>query len=423
MDLYRCFVETLKKELIPALGCTEPIAIAYTAASARDLLGVMPEKALLKVSGNVLKNVKSVAVPNTCGMKGVDSACVAGILGGDAELGLEVLRNVNPEHVTEARRLLAEGFCAVEQLISEKPLHISVTVFAGEHSAYVELADGHTRIIKKEKDGETVFALDSAAEEENTEECSLSDIFNFAQTVNTEDVRDVIRRQIEYNTAICAEGLSNRYGQNIGKTLLAAYGSGDVKIRARALAAAGSDARMSGCCLPVIINSGSGNQGITVSVPVIEFAKETEADEDTLYRALVLSNLVAIHLKKGMGKLSAFCGVVSAACGAGAGITYLYTRDYDKIAQTVTNTLADVSGIVCDGAKGSCAAKIASSVDACILAHYLTMSGNTFRSGDGIVRKDVDATMQGIMRIGKESMKETDREILNIMFEQYGSAV
>ncbi len=418
MDLYHCFTQSLKKELIPALGCTEPIAIAYTAAIARDTLGCEPERAELKVSGNVLKNVKSVSVPNTEGMKGVDSACVVGMVGGDASLGLEVLQKVNAEHIVKARKLLADGFCAVEHLVSDEPLHIIVAVYCGDKSAEAELKGGHTRIVRKAVNGETVFELDEKQEEEARVHCELKDIYDFANSVNLDDVREVIERQIRYNSTICREGLKNDYGQNIGKTLLSVYGN-DAKISARALAAAGSDARMSGCSLPVVINSGSGNQGITVSIPVIEFARELGVSEDRLYRALVLSNLVAIHLKQGMGKLSAFCGVVSASCGAGAGITYLHVNDYDMIAKTITNTIANVSGIVCDGAKGSCAAKIASSVDACILGHYLTMSDNTFRSGDGIVRDSVDQTLDGVMRIGKDAMKETDNEILNIMFEQY----
>lgn len=418
MELYEYFADTLRKELVPALGCTEPIAIAYASAVARDCLGDFPKKAILKVSGNILKNVKSVYVPNTNGMKGVDSACVVGIVGGDASLELEVLRSVTPEHIEKAKELLNNGYCAVEHLKSNEPLHIVVEVFSDNNSAEVELKGGHTRIVRKTINSNTIFKLDETKETENTVKCELKDIYDFACNVNLNDIKDVIERQIRYNTAICEEGLKNNYGQNIGKTILNAYGN-DAKVRAKALAAAGSDARMSGCSLPVVINSGSGNQGITVSVPVIEFAKEMKVSEEKLYRALVLSNLVAIHLKHGMGKLSAFCGVVSASCGTGAGITFLQTNDFDLISQTITNTVANVSGIVCDGAKGSCAAKIASCVDACILAHYLTMSKNTFKSGDGIVCEDIDSTLNGIMKIGKDAMKETDNEILNIMFSTY----
>ena len=418
MELYDYFADTLQKELVPALGCTEPIAIAYASAVARDCLGDFPKKAILKVSGNILKNVKSVYVPNTNGMKGVDSACVVGIVGGDASLELEVLKSVTPNHIEKAKELLKNKFCTIKHLKSNEPLHIEVTVFNDEKSAEVELKGAHTRIVRKAINGNTVFKLDETQETQNKINCELKDIYDFACNVKLDDIKDVIERQIQYNTAICEEGLKNNYGQNIGKTILNTYGN-DTKVRARALAAAGSDARMSGCSLPVVINSGSGNQGITVSVPVIEFAKKLKCSEEKLYRALVLSNLIAIHLKHGMGKLSAFCGVVSASYGPGAGITFLHTEDFDLISQTITNTVANVSGIVCDGAKGSCAAKIASCVDACILAHYLTMSKNTFKSGDGIVCTDIDSTLNGIMKIGKDAMKETDNEILNIMFSTY----
>lgn len=418
MELYDYFTQSLRRELIPALGCTEPIAIAYTSAIARDILGEQPKKATLKVSGNVLKNVKSVSVPNTEGMKGVDSACVVGIIGGEQSLGLEVLQNVKPEHIAKAKDLLSQGYCTVEHLKSNEPLHIIVTAFGEKNCAEAELKGGHTRIVRKSFNNEDIFVLDEKTEDELKVNCELRDIFDFACNTPIEPVKDIIERQIKYNLAICQEGMRNSYGQNIGKTLMKIYGD-DAKTTARALAAAGSDARMSGCSLPVVINSGSGNQGITVSIPVIVFAEKLKVSEEKLYRALILSNLVAIHLKKGMGKLSAFCGVVSASCGAGAGITYLHTEDFDLVSQTITNTVANVSGIMCDGAKGSCAAKIASSIDACILGHYLTMSQNTFKSGDGIVREDIDKTLDGVMKIGKDAMKETDEEILNIMFSAY----
>lgn len=412
------FIDTLKKELVPALGCTEPIAIAYVSAKARETLGGMPDSVDIEVSGNVLKNVKSVGVPNAPGLKGVDAACVVGMVGGDSSLDLEVLQPVTASDVEKAKSLLASGFCRVMHLESDEPLHIRVTAYKGAHKSVVELKHGHTEIVYIELDGKVLLSKPARDDFSVDSECTLRDIFDFANEVKIADVYDVIHRQIEYNYAICREGLKENYGQNIGKTLLSIYGN-DAKITARALAAAGSDARMSGCSLPVVINSGSGNQGLTVSIPVLEFAREVGADEDTTYRALVLSNLVAIHLKQGMGKLSAFCGVVSAATGAGAGITYLFTKNFDMVSKTITNTIANVSGIVCDGAKGSCAAKISSSIDACILAHYLTMSDNTFKGGDGIVKNDVEDTIEGVTRIGKDAMKETDKEILEIMFDEY----
>ncbi|MEG1509516.1 MAG: L-serine ammonia-lyase, iron-sulfur-dependent, subunit alpha, partial [Clostridia bacterium] len=382
------FVELLKKELVPALGCTEPIAIAFVSAKAKEILGCFPDKVEIAVSGNVLKNVKSVKVPNTNGLIGVESACVVGIVGGDATKNLEVLQSVTQENVDVSKNLLANGFCKVTHLKSNEPLHIVVSVFKGSDKVSVELKNGHTNIVKITKNDNIIYC--SAKQE--TENCEsrflLKDVFDFASTVKIEKVFDIINNQIEYNSAICEEGIKNNYGQNIGKTLLSVYGN-DFKVRAKALAAAGSDARMSGCSLPVVINSGSGNQGIAVSIPVIEFAKHLNVGKEPLIRALIVSNLVAIHLKQGIGKLSAYCGVVSASCGAGAGITYLYGGNFEQISKTITNTIANISGIVCDGAKGSCAAKIASSVDACILAHFMTVGENYFRAGDGIVKENI----------------------------------
>ncbi len=411
-------IKILNEELVPALGCTEPIAIAYVSARAREVLNAMPTRVVIEVSGNVLKNVKSVGVPNTDGLCGVDAACVVGVLGGDSSLNLEVLKNVTREQVALARILLEKGFCTIKHLDSSEPLHIRVTASTSEHEAVVELKHGHTEIVLVSLDGKVLYQNTAKSDFLVDIDCTLKDIFDFANEIDLDLVRDVIKRQIDCNYAICREGLKENYGQNIGKTLINIYGN-EAKITARALAAAGSDARMSGCALPVVINSGSGNQGITVSIPVLEFARESKADEETTYRALILSNLVAIHFKQGMGKLSAFCGVVSASCGAGAGITYLFTKDFDMISRTITNTIANVSGIVCDGAKGSCAAKISSAVDACILAHFMTMSGNVFKDGDGIVKGDIEKTIQGVTRIGKDAMKETDKEILDIMFDDY----
>ncbi|MEG1613407.1 MAG: L-serine ammonia-lyase, iron-sulfur-dependent, subunit alpha [Clostridia bacterium] len=409
----RCY-DLLKKELVPALGCTEPIAIALASAKAREVLGVMPSRVLIQVSGNIIKNVKSVVVPNTRGLKGVEAACITGILGGCSDLELEVLQNITDKDIELTKKLLSENFCKVSHLQSVAQLHIIVSVFSGEESAVVELKNGHANIVKIIKNEKVIFEKNEQNVVDNDIDLTVKDLFEYANTVELSKIYDIIKRQIEYNSAICQEGLNHEYGSNVGKTLLDVYGN-DVKVRARALAAAGSDARMSGCSLPVIINSGSGNQGITVSIPVIEFAKELNVSEEKLIRALVLSNLVAIYLKCGIGKLSAYCGVVSASCGAGAGITYLFGGDFDKISQTITNTVANVSGIVCDGAKASCAAKIASSVDAAILGHFMTMSNNSLEAGDGIVKDSLEKTIEGINRLGKDGMRETDNEILNIM--------
>ncbi|MBN2652067.1 MAG: serine dehydratase subunit alpha family protein [Spirochaetales bacterium] len=418
MLIYKKCLDLLEKELIPALGCTEPIAIALAAAKARETLGTFPERVKISVSGNVLKNVKSVVVPNTGGLKGIDAACIIGIVSGKSEQKLEILREISPTELAKAQSLLASNFCSVQHLQSDASLHIIVEAFAGSDCSLVELKEDHSQIVRIERNNQVIFTkaqLDVANDEIAL---SIQDIFDFANSVKLEDVHDLIERQIQYNTAICIEGLDHNYGQNIGRTLIEIYGN-DAKVRARALAAAGSDARMSGCGLPVIINSGSGNQGITVSIPITEFAKEFKSSDEQLIRALVLGNLIAIYMKRGIGKLSAYCGVVSASCGAGAGITYLAGGNLEKISKTITNTVANVSGIVCDGAKPSCAAKIASSVDACIIAHHMAMQDHAFGAGDGIVKDNIEKTIESVTRIGKDGMKETDAEILHIMFDDY----
>ncbi|MEG1394289.1 MAG: L-serine ammonia-lyase, iron-sulfur-dependent, subunit alpha [Clostridia bacterium] len=412
-----CFISILKEELVPALGCTEPIAIALASAKARETLGKFPDSVVIEVSGNIIKNVKSVVVPMTNGLKGVETACIVGIVGGKSELGLEVLQQVSPQDVAKVNQLLKEKFCKVEHLESTSPLHIIVRAYCGNESSLVELRDGHSAITRIERNGITLFSKQKQEKKEERLDVDLADIYEFASKVAIEKVEGLISRQIECNCAICEEGLRNNYGQSIGRTLIQIYGS-DARVLARAKASAGSDARMSGCNLPVIINSGSGNQGITVCVPVVEFAKEFKSSREQLLRAVTLSNLVAIYLKRGIGKLSAYCGVVSASCGAGAGITFLGGGSYAQITSSISNTLANVSGIVCDGAKGSCAAKIASSVDACIIGHYMAMNNNQFNAGDGIVKDDIEKTIDGVSRIGKYGMKETDLEILSIMLEE-----
>ncbi len=418
---YTTYINILKEELIPALGCTEPIAIAFGAARARKILGEMPEKMIIECSGNIIKNVKGVIVPNADGMKGVAVAAVLGMVGGDSEKKLETLTTITDQHREETKALLEKkGFCDVKLLEGVENLHLKITLIKNTDKVIVEIANTHTNIIFESKNDEVLFKLDEGSAKGAVADRSIlniKDIITFAETVDFSVVSEVIERQIEYNTKIAQEGLSNPYGANIGKTLLSVYGE-DIKIRAKAMAAAGSDARMSGCVLPVVTNSGSGNQGMTVSLPVIEYAKEFGASREELIRALIISNLVSVYQKSQIGRLSAYCGAVSAACGSGAAITYMQTKDYDKVCSTITNTLANTSGIVCDGAKASCAAKIASSVDATIMAHYMTMADNTFESGDGIVKDTVDKTMKSVARVGKEGMKQTDVEILNIMIEE-----
>ena len=423
--VYDAYVAILKTELVPALGCTEPIAIAFAAAKARDVLGSFPETIRVEASGNIVKNVQGVTVPNSGGLKGVDVAATLGAVGGDAENGLEVLAHITEADIEKAKKLIDSGFCICSLVDGKDNLYIRVTVKNGEDTAIVVVSEKHTNIVYIEKNGKVLIDVKSTGvkndtgNEANKSLLSVKDIIDFANEVNIDDVRAVIERQIEYNTAISKEGLAHEYGARIGRTLEKLYDKNDVRVRARAAAAAGSDARMSGCPLPVVINSGSGNQGMTVSLPVIEYAKEWHVPHDKLIRALVLANLIALLQKRYIGSLSAFCGAVCAATGAGCGITYLHGGGEDAVARTITNTLADVGGIVCDGAKPSCAAKIASAVDAAILGFELgSQEGIAFKSGEGLVKKSAEDTIRSFGRMGREGMRSTDTEILHIMLEK-----
>ncbi|HJC67049.1 MAG TPA: L-serine ammonia-lyase, iron-sulfur-dependent, subunit alpha [Candidatus Enterocloster excrementigallinarum] len=415
---YGAYVQILKEELIPAMGCTEPIALAYGAAVARDILGTVPERVTIGASGSIIKNVKSVIVPNTGHLKGIPAAAAAGIVAGDASRELEVIASVSPEQVEKIREFLDQVPIAVEHIDNGPTFDIVVTVYKGQDEAKVRIANFHTNIVRKEKNGQVL--LDIPVKEDSEEGLTdrslltMEGIWDFANTVDVEDVRETLERQMKYNMAIAEEGMKNDYGANIGKVLKDTWGD-DIRTRAKAMAAAGSDARMNGCELPVIINSGSGNQGITASVPVIVYGRELRVSEEKLLRALVLSNLTAIHQKTGIGRLSAYCGAVNAGAGAGAGIAYLCGGGYKEVIHTVVNALAVVSGIVCDGAKASCAAKIASAVDAGILGYNMYIRGQQFLGGDGIVTKGVERTIENVGRLGKEGMRETNEEIIKIM--------
>jgi L-cysteine desulfidase len=416
---YTAYLNILKIELVPALGCTEPIAVALAGAKAREVLGTMPEEVKLSCSANILKNVKSVTVPRTGGLKGVEAAVLAGMVGGDANRGLEVLESLGARELKAVKELLGRKICRTELAEGVENLYIAVWARAGSESVEVFLKDNHTGIYRITKNGRLVYENDGEAraasgEEINYDLLGVRDILKFADEVAIEDVREILGKQIRMNEAIAEEGLKNQYGVNVGKFLLSRYGK-DIWTRAKAKAAAGSDARMGGCPLPVVINSGSGNQGMAVSLPVIEYAKELGGGVDRLYRALVVSNLIAIHQKRHIGKLSAYCGAVSAACGSGAGISYLYGGGYEEISRTITNTIANVGGIICDGAKASCAAKIASAVDAAIMGHYLSCEGRSFRGGDGLVGTDVEQTISNIGRVGSVGMKSTDVEVIQLM--------
>ena len=415
---YGAYVQILKEELVPAMGCTEPIALAYAAAKAREILGSIPDKVVIAASGSIIKNVKSVIVPNTNHLKGIPAAATAGIIAGRAEKELEVIAQVTESEIEQMKQFLQTADIKVVHADNGITFDIIVSVYKGSSYAKVRIANYHTNIVLMEKDGEVLYeiAVEGEKEEGLTDRnlLNMKDIWDYINHVELVDIKDILDRQIAYNTAIAEEGLRGDYGANIGSVLLDTYGD-DIRTRAKAKAAAGSDARMNGCELPVIINSGSGNQGMTSSIPVIEYAKEFDADEDTLYRALALSNLVTIHQKTGIGRLSAYCGAVSAGAGAGAGIAYLCGGGYEEVIHTVVNALAIVSGIVCDGAKASCAAKIASAVDAGILGYNMYKRGQQFYGGDGIVTRGVEETIQNVGRLGKQGMKETNEEIIKIM--------
>ncbi len=418
---YQAYVQILKEELVPAMGCTEPIALAYAAAKAREILGKLPEQVHIGASGSIIKNVKSVIVPNTNHLKGIPAAACAGIVAGDASKELEVIADVTPEQADQIAEYMQDTPITVEHVDNGCVFDIIVEVTAGEDTAKVRIANYHTNIVRMEKNGEILQYVPVTSEsEEGLTDRTLLDvqsIWDFAMTVDIEDVRETIARQIKYNTAIAEEGLRGDYGANIGNVLLATYGN-DIRTRAKAMAAAGSDARMNGCELPVIINAGSGNQGMTCSLPVLEYGKEKNSTEEEIYRALVLSNLIAIHQKTGIGRLSAYCGAVSAGAAAGAGIVYLCGGGYKEMVHTVVNALAIVSGMICDGAKASCAAKIAASVDAAILGYNMYLNGQQFYAGDGIVTNGIEATIRNVGRLGKDGMRGTNEEIIKMMINE-----
>lgn len=420
-NIYKTYVRILERELISAMGCTEPIAVAYCAACARSVLGTMPEKVIVEASGNIIKNVKSVIVPNTGGRKGIAAAACIGILAGDENAALEVISKVSPEDKEKLGTYMEQTPTEVKPLSSEYLLDLIVTVFAGNDRASVRIANEHTNIIRVERNNEVLKEKDPAADtkEEDIPDYSLltvKDIYDFATTCELEDIKDILDRQIKHNTAIADEGLRNDYGANIGKVLLKT--NDDLRTRAKAYAAAGSDARMNGCELPVVICSGSGNQGMTASLPVITYARGLNSTEEKLYRALLISNLITIHLKAGIGRLSAYCGAVSAGAGAGAGIAYLLGGAIEEISHTIVNTLAISSGIVCDGAKSSCAAKIATAVETGIFGYEMYKNGQQFYGGDGLVVKGVEKSIDQFARLARIGMRETDREIILMMTEQ-----
>jgi L-cysteine desulfidase len=416
---YGAYLGILHEELVPAMGCTEPIAIAYAAARAAKELGRSPDRVLVQASDNIIKNVKSVVVPNTGGLRGIAAAAAAGIVAGDADKTLEVISCVDAAGKQKIAEFLAAKEIQVKKIQTSLIFDLAVTVYNGNASAMVQISHFHTNIVLIKKDDCIVYQNQDCDEINTTiltdrSILNIKDILDFAASVLPGDVNTLIQKQIDYNIRIAEAGITGDWGANIGSVLLETWGD-DIKVRAKAMAAAGSDARMSGCELPVVIVSGSGNQGIAASVPVIVYARHMGVDKETLYRALVVSSLVTIHQKTGIGRLSAYCGAVSAGVGAAAGIAWLHGGRFREIAHTIVNALAMVSGIICDGAKPSCAAKIAVSVEAGLLGFYMFQKGQQFYDGDGIVKKGVENTIANIGRLGRDGMKETDREIIRIM--------
>ena len=413
---YDNYVKILRSELIPAMGCTEPIAIAYAAAKARQVLGVMPERMVARCSGNIIKNVKGVNVPNAGGQKGVQVAAILGALAGDPELELQVISQVPDEAVEEVRRLNKARICTCELEEGVENLFIRIEAYAGSESAVVEIKTKHNHISRMEKNGEILLVAEDivTADSGDKSQLNLKDIVEFAETCDLADVDDLISKQIEYNTAISNEGLTNGWGTEVGRILMES-GSGSVSTRASARAAAGSDARMNGCAMPVVINAGSGNQGITCTMPVVTYAEELGVSTEKLHRAMVLTNLIALHQKRYIGNLSAYCGAVSAGTAAACGIAYLHGENYDIIGRTIINALGNTGGIVCDGAKASCAAKIATAVESGILAYEMAKRGRMFPFGEGLLETDYEQTIRNFGRMAKVGMAATDIEILNIM--------
>ena len=413
------FISILNEELIPAMGCTEPIALAYAAAKARELLSSAPTKILARCSGNIIKNVRCVAIPNSDGMIGIEAAVALGAFGGKSALGMEVLEAVSTLDRRNTQEFLKSDGCAVEYLTSDIPLHFILELSDTKDTVTVEVRHSHMNITRITKNGATLFSKDEDSAEGETDRSALTleGIKDFADTVEISKIKKLFERQIRYNMDIAYEGISGNWGLGIGRMIRASYADG-VVTRMKAYAAAASEARMGGCDMPVIINSGSGNQGIASSVPVIVYAREKDIPQERLYRALAFSALLTIHQKDHIGKLSAFCGAVSASCAACAAITYMVGGSIKQIKATIDNTLANIPGIICDGAKISCAAKIASSIDAAMMAHFLAMQDKGYDAFTGILKEEAEETISCVGYIGKIGMRETDREIVRLMLDK-----
>jgi L-cysteine desulfidase len=418
---FKTLLQILREELIPAMGCTEPIAVAYASAKARDVLGKMPDRVEAQISSSIIKNVKSVIVPNTHNLKGIEASVAAGIVVGNANKELEVIADAREEQQPQIEEYLKATPIVVKHLERGHVFDIIITVYAGSESAEVQITDFHTNIVSISKNGEVIFSKNNH-EDQNEKRAdrtvlSMRNIWNFAALIKPEDVADTIGKQIQYNSAISKEGLNKNYGANVGKLLIKEYGSSPEN-EAAASAAAGSDARMSGCEMPVIINSGSGNQGLACSMPVITYARRINASEQQLYHALALSNLTTIYQKTGIGTLSAYCGVISAGIGAAAGISYLKVGSYEAFEKTVSNSLGISSGVICDGAKPSCAAKSALAIETGLFGLNMYCEQQNLKAGDGIIGKDANATVHNVWKIASDGMAETNDEIIDVMIKK-----
>ena len=416
---YSAYTRLIHRELRPAMGCTEPIAVAYACAQARALLGTLPERVEMVVSGNIIKNVKSVVVPNTGGRRGLKTSAAAGVTSADETLELECLSRLTDADRDALAAYLERDCISIDVSVSGRVFDLDVTVYAKEECARVRLADSHTNIVHMSRNGEVLLEkpLIDAVDDPDEGLLTVEGIVDYADSVDLDEVREPLERQIDCNAAISNEGMEKVYGASIGRVLLQGYGKEDVRIRAKARAAAGSDARMNGCELPVIIVSGSGNQGITATMPLVEYAETYGVEHDRLLRALIVADLLTVHQKTGIGRLSAFCGAVNAACGAASGIAYLMGGGLREVSHTLVNALAIVSGMVCDGAKASCAAKIVAALEGGLMGYEMYKNGFQFFSGDGLVKKGVENTIDNIARLGSKGMQETDREILRMMIE------
>lgn len=423
-ERYLAYRAILRRELVPAQGCTEPAAVAYAAARARQLLGAEPEEIRVVCSGNVIKNVMGVVIPHSGSRRGVEVAAILGALGGDPERGLEVLESVTEEHAARVDGLLGREYCRCSVFQGKEKLFVSVTAIAGGHRARVDIESSHRNITRLQRDGTVLLDGSAAGDEPAADKACLNfgDIFTYAETEDYQELRELLGEQVRLNAALAAEGLRRPYGAQVGQTLLES-GRTDPEARACALAAAAADARMGGCPLPVVINSGSGNQGIAASVPVVEYARCTGAGEERMYRALALSNLTAMLQKRDIGNLSAYCGAVCAACGAGAGIVYLRGGGRGQVEHTVVNTLSTISGMVCDGAKASCAAKVAAAVQAALLAGDMAWNGRVFQPGEGLAGAGAEETIGSVGTMAREGMQVTDQVILRLMLERGGTKI